>query len=73
VIEGAERRVLRQVIWAVSGGAFQKIDVGIYAAKPTRESEEGREFDPLAVSFSDFILKTNFTQQSGYSNKLEIS
>ncbi|KAJ6063671.1 hypothetical protein N7499_012351 [Penicillium canescens] len=62
VIEGTQRRVLRQVTWAFSGGPFQEIDVGIYAAKPTRESEEGREFDSLAVSFSDFVLKTNCAQ-----------
>ncbi|KAJ5181780.1 hypothetical protein N7449_011927 [Penicillium cf. viridicatum] len=64
VIEGSQRRALRKVTWAFSGGASQEIGVGIYAAKPTRESDEGHEFDTLAVSFSDFVLKTNGTRHT---------
>jgi hypothetical protein len=55
--------VLRQVTWAFSDSALEDIGVGIYAAKPTRESEAGHEFDRLAVTFSNFVLKTKGTQK----------
>lgn len=57
-IEGTTRRALRQVTWAFGEGCSEKMQVGIYAAKPTRESGEGHEFDTLAVTFKAFSLKT---------------
>ncbi|KAL5363731.1 hypothetical protein BJX96DRAFT_156144 [Aspergillus floccosus] len=57
VIEGNARRALRQVTWAFSEGCSEQMHVGIYAAKPTRESGVGHEFDTLAVTFESFDLK----------------
>ncbi|KAJ5112824.1 hypothetical protein N7532_000869 [Penicillium argentinense] len=58
VIEGTRRRSLRQVTWAFNEGNSEHMHVGIYAAKPTRESGVGHEFDTLAVTFKLFSLET---------------
>lgn len=58
VLEGTERRSLRQITWAFNENPPDYMNVGIYAAKPTRETGVGHEFDPLAVTFKSFILTT---------------
>lgn len=58
VLEGSSRRPLRQVTWAFNGNFPEYMHVGVYAAKPTRETEPGHEFDTLAVTLKSFCLTT---------------
>lgn len=66
VLEGSgkdqKRRSLRQVTWAFNSddaqGLARNIQVGIYGAKPTRESPPKDPFTKIPVSFSGFQLKT---------------
>ncbi|OAA62976.1 hypothetical protein ISF_04852 [Cordyceps fumosorosea ARSEF 2679] len=56
---GRTRRQLRQVTWAFSrydGRAGQMVHVGIYGAKPTRESPPSDPLTKLPVSLFDFEL-----------------
>ncbi|TQV94958.1 hypothetical protein V2A60_009963 [Cordyceps javanica] len=58
---GKTRRQLRQITWAFnkddSQGLAKEIFVGIYGAKPTRESPPSDPFTKIPVTFSDFRLK----------------
>ncbi|KAL7790997.1 hypothetical protein V8C37DRAFT_383150 [Trichoderma ceciliae] len=60
--QGKTRRSLRQATWAFNEddvqGLAKEIRVGIYGAKPTEESGKGHSKDTIAVTFSDFVLKT---------------
>lgn len=58
VVEENSRRPLRQITWAFNENPAKFMHVGIYAAKPTRETEPGHEFDTLAVTFKSFVLAT---------------
>ncbi|KAJ5975587.1 hypothetical protein N7481_009294 [Penicillium waksmanii] len=58
VHEGTSRRSLRQITWAFNEDTPEYMHVGLYAAKPTRESESGHELDKLAVTFKSFSLRT---------------
>ncbi|KAL6908698.1 hypothetical protein GGI43DRAFT_393408 [Trichoderma evansii] len=59
---GNAKRALRQVTWPFNEddgqGLAKEVEVGIYGAKPTEESGEGHARDKIAVTFSEFALKT---------------
>ena len=59
VMEGVERRAVREVTWVFEGGEGEgegECWVGVYAAKPTRDEDDpGRE---LEVHFGGFVVES---------------
>ena len=56
VVQGVERRVVREVAWAFEGTDTAHGWVGVYAARPG--NEDGQESKALEVSFDHFLVES---------------
>lgn len=57
--DGQERRPLREIAWVfeeVDGEEDRDCWVGVYAAKPTRDEDDGER--ELRVEFTDFVIES---------------
>ena len=60
VLEGQERRPVREITWVFDGDGDPGNDqawIGVYAAKPTKDEDDDSR--ALEVTFRDFVVETS--------------
>ena len=56
IVQGVERRIVREVTWAFEGTDGAEGWIGVFAARPGKES--GQESKALEVQFDHFLVET---------------